>query len=352
MFRGLVLTIFISCRYAWYIEYFNYSFFYRFLINFSFQVPLGVILYVFTDSSESKKTKTHKNSKNKLKNLSTNKSSDISSEEDIFSDNSDSDSSDSEFSISGSNYFDKNTFKTSPKSINSFEFRKSPFYSTSTQYKYPLNLSSKNFSNFSKLNKNDSELDKSISSLSIGKSNKSCKTDPFVTRQYNCTSPGIFMPYPQFSKPIISPSRLVHGTQQSWVAGGYWGADNFSNIHETGSSSSQSSGFESLTSSMYRRNVNSFPPSRDESVSSECDRRTEDFPSGNSFNVSSLRNFMPHKSPVYPNMNGNESVFIPSVPFDSSYNMMNGSAFARPNPDKSFVPLRGPFVDSTHVFSS
>lgn len=316
-------------------------------------------LYILSDSNESKKIKTQKNNKNKLKNLSASKLSDVSSEDDIFSDNSDSDSSDSEYSLSGSNYFDTNNYKTSPKSMNSFEFRKenaiSPFYnSSSSQYKSPFNLSSKSFSNFSQMNKNDSELGKSISSLSIGKSNKSCKTDPFVTRQYNCTSPGIFMPYPQFSKPIISPSRLVHGTQQSWVAGGYWGTDNslLSNMHETGSSSSQSSGFESLTSSMYRRNVKSFPPSRGESVSSECDRRIEDLPLGSSFNVSSLRSFMPQKSPVFPSMNGNESVFIPSVPFDSNYNMMNSSAFARPNPDKSFVPLQGPFGNSTRVFSS
>lgn len=322
---------------------------------FLLQLLLAVVLFLNSDFRKEKKSKSPKNSKNKLKHLSSNGMSNGSSDDDIFEDDSDSDSCSSIGSTREQNYFSQTNFKSSPSSLFSFDNSKentrSPF-SKNSQFNMTKDFLNKSY-NFSEINnRNEFELDKSIGSLSIGRQNRNGNNDPFfMTRQYNCTSPNIFMLSPnQFPKPILSPSRLTHGTQQSWVAGGYWGADSSQllyNLHETGSSSSQSSGFESLTSSMYRRNVNSFPPSREESVSSECDKRNESFNTSSYHSPKSTTShysFMPHKSPVYPSMKRNESIFIPSVPFDSNY----GSAFAKPNPNKSFIPLSGPFSNSNH----
>lgn len=174
------------------------------------------------------------------------------------------------------------------------------------------------FNKYQKLAKDDSdsELDESISSLCISSPIKSKKTNPvFSLRKFTAT-PSFVAPTPiTRSRPLISPSKLGHGT--SWVAGGYWGSEGERQLFsiDGSRSSSQSSGFESQTSSMNQRNVFSQPPSREESVCGEpmvLDR----FPSMNNFTgFQSPQSFSRVTSPVFPQMQYNSHVHIPQPQF-------------------------------------
>lgn len=175
------------------------------------------------------------------------------------------------------------------------------------------------FNKYQKLAKDDSdsELDESISSLCIGSPTKTKKqtNSIFSLRKFTAT-PSFVAPTPLTrSRPLISPSKLGHGT--SWVAGGYWGSEGErQSFNVDGSrSSSQSSGFESQTSSMNQRNVFSQPPSREESVCGEpmvLDR----FPAMSTYSgFQSPQNFSRVSSPVFPQMQYNSHVHIPQPQF-------------------------------------
>lgn len=176
------------------------------------------------------------------------------------------------------------------------------------------------FNKYQKLAKDDSdsELDESISSLSIGSPTKSKKKNNsiFSLRKFTAT-PNFVTPTPMSrSRPLISPSKL----STSWVAGGYWGleGDRQNMFNADGSrSSSQSSGFESQASSLNQRNVFSQPPSREESVCGEpmvLDR----FPNMSNLTSSSYQSGTPQNfmgSPVFPQMQFNNHVHIPQARF-------------------------------------
>ncbi|KAJ8725892.1 hypothetical protein PYW08_004075 [Mythimna loreyi] len=189
------------------------------------------------------------------------------------------------------------------------------------------------FNKYQKLIKDDSdsELDESISSLCIGSPTKTNKktNSIFSLRKFTAT-PSFVAPTPMArSRPLISPSKLGHST--SWVAGGYWGSEGERQIFNVDGSrsSSQSSGFESQTSSVNQRNVFSQPPSREESVCGEpmvLDR----FPTmSHHFNgFQSPHNFSRISSPVFPQMQYNGHVHIPQAQF-AQQNMMSANAFAQ-----------------------
>lgn len=178
------------------------------------------------------------------------------------------------------------------------------------------------FEAYQKLAKDDSDsdLDQSISCLSIGPTKAKKKVNPvFLLRKFTAT-PSFRAPMPT-SRPLLSPSKLGHTA--SWVAGGYWGSDgesmakqqNIMTSTDASRSSSQSSGFESQTSSMNQRNLVSQPPSREPSVGIEpmvLDR----FP--NMSNLSSYgapNNFSRISSPIFPQMQFNNHVHIPQAQF-------------------------------------
>lgn len=175
------------------------------------------------------------------------------------------------------------------------------------------------FKKYQKLVKDDSDsdLDESISSLSLGGPTKSKnKTNSIFSLRKFTASPNFVTPMATSrGRPLISPSKLGHST--SWVAGGYWGTESDrQTFNVDGSrSSSQSSGFESQTSSMNARNVFSQPPSREESVCGEP------APLLDRFSVSSYHSYMPQNfsrmssPPVFPQMQYNGHVHIPQARF-------------------------------------
>lgn len=186
------------------------------------------------------------------------------------------------------------------------------------------------FNKYQKLIKDDSdsELDESISSLCIGSPKKTKKTtnSVFSLRKFTAT-PSFIAPTPMArSRPLISPSKLGHST--SWVAGGYWGSEGERQIFSVDGSrsSSQSSGFESQTSSVNQRNIFSQPPSREESICGEpmvLDR----FPTMSSLNgFQSPQNFNRISSPVFPQMQYNSHVHIPQAQF-AQQNTMSANMF-------------------------
>lgn len=177
------------------------------------------------------------------------------------------------------------------------------------------------FDLYQKLSKDDSDsdLDQSISCLSIGPTIAKKKVNPvFLLRKFTGT-PNFRAPMPT-SRPLLSPSKLGHTA--SWVAGGYWGSEGEAvakqqNIVTTDASrsSSQSSGFESQASSMNQRNVVSQPPSREPSIGVER-MALDRFP--NMSNLSSYmtsNNFSRISSPVFPQMQFNNHVHIPQPQF-------------------------------------
>ncbi|CAH0604939.1 unnamed protein product [Chrysodeixis includens] len=194
------------------------------------------------------------------------------------------------------------------------------------------------FNKYQKLMKDDSdsELDESISSLCISSPTKTKKktNSIFSLRKFSAT-PSFVAPTPLArSRPLISPSKLGHST--SWVAGGYWGSEGERQIFniDGSRSSSQSSGFESQTSSMNQRNLFSQPPSREESICGEpmvLDR----FPSmSNLTGFQSPQNFSRVSSPVFPQMQYNGHVHIPQPQF-AQQQTMSANVFAQ---HQQFVP--------------
>ncbi|XP_059056954.1 uncharacterized protein LOC131850670 [Achroia grisella] len=185
------------------------------------------------------------------------------------------------------------------------------------------------FNKYQKLVKDDSDsdLDESISSLCIGSPKKPMKNNPiFSLRKFNPT-PTFITPTPlNRSRPLISPSKLGHST--SWVAGGYWGSEGERQIlNVNGSrSSSQSSGFESQTSSMNQRNVFSQPSSREESICGEPMVIDNQVPSFNNFQTP--QNFSRVNSPVFPQMQYNGHVHIPQPRF-AQPNFMSPTVFTQ-----------------------
>lgn len=189
------------------------------------------------------------------------------------------------------------------------------------------------FNKYQKLIKDDSdsELDESISSLCIGSPTKTKKktNSIFSLRKFTAT-PSFVAPTPMArSRPLISPSKLGHST--SWVAGGYWGSDGERQIFniDGSRSSSQSSGFESQTSSLNQRNVFSQPSSREESVCGEP-MELDRFPtmSHNYNSFQAPQNFSRICSPVFPQMQYNGHVHIPQAQF-AQQNMMSANSFAQ-----------------------
>lgn len=191
--------------------------------------------------------------------------------------------------------------------------RKSPHLSSEPVFAKP------SFRKYQQLAKydSDSDLDESIGSLSLGGPTKSKNKSNsiFSLRKFNA-SPNFVTPVvTKRARPLISPSKLG-----SWVAGGYWGPENDrQNVFnvEGSRSSSQSSGFESQTSSMTTRNVFSHPPSREESVCGEPAPTVMD-----RFSVSGYQqyshtphNFSRMSTPVFPQMQYNGHVHIPQARF-------------------------------------
>lgn len=182
----------------------------------------------------------------------------------------------------------------------------------------------------------DSELDESISSLCIGPKKRNLKSNPvFGLRKFNAT-PNFVAPTPlNGCRPLISPSKLGHST--SWVAGGYWGLEGERQIFNLNGSrsSSQSSGFESQTSSMNQRNLFSQPPSREDSVCGEPDRNStlDRFQSCNASNCSfqNTSGFAPISSPVFPQMQYNSHVQIPRPRF-AQQTFISQNVFAQQQP--------------------
>lgn len=186
------------------------------------------------------------------------------------------------------------------------------------------------FKKYQKLAKDDSdsELDESISSLCIGSPSKSKKkTNSIFSLRKFAATPSFVAPRPVTgARPLISPSKLGHGT--SWVAGGYWGAEGERITDLNGSrSSSQSSGFESQTSSMNQRNLFSQPPSCEESVCSEP-MELDRFPNMSFFSKTQPQFFPRMNSPIFPQMQYNSHVQIPQTRFGPPTNSQN--SFNRP----------------------
>ncbi|XP_013194680.2 uncharacterized protein LOC106138168 [Amyelois transitella] len=172
------------------------------------------------------------------------------------------------------------------------------------------------FNKYQKFDKDDSDsdLDESISSLCISSQKKARKINPiFSLRKYNPTPTFVTPTAMNRARPLISPSKLGHST--SWVAGGYWGSDGERQLFnlDGSRSSSQSSGFESQTSSVNQRNIFSQPPSREESVCGEPMAVDNQVPSFNNFQ--SPQNFSRVSSPVFPQMQYNSHVHIPQARF-------------------------------------
>lgn len=188
------------------------------------------------------------------------------------------------------------------------------------------------FNKYQKLMKDDSdsELDESISSLCIGSPTKTKnKTNSIFSLRKFTATPSFVAPTPLArSRPLISPSKLGHST--SWVAGGYWGSEGERQIFNVDGSrsSSQSSGFESQTSSVNQRNLFSQPGSREESICGEpmvLDR----FPTMSNFSgFQSPQNYSRVSSPVFPQMQYNSHVFIPQPKF-AQQNMMSPNIFGQ-----------------------
>ncbi|KAJ0180742.1 hypothetical protein K1T71_004146 [Dendrolimus kikuchii] len=174
------------------------------------------------------------------------------------------------------------------------------------------------FNKYQKLVKSDSdsELDESISSLCIGSPNKNKKkTNSIFSLRKFTASPNFVTPMPTTRpRPLISPSKLGHSA--SWVAGGYWGSEGERHIFniDGSRSSSQSSGFESQTSSMNQRNVFSHPPSREESICSEP-MVLDHFSNMNNMGFQPKQNFAKMNSPVFLQMRNNGHVQIPQPRF-------------------------------------
>nr|AON96560.1 hypothetical protein [Bicyclus anynana] len=173
------------------------------------------------------------------------------------------------------------------------------------------------FNNYQKVDDSDSDLDESISSLCISSPKKrSFKINPVFALRKFTASPNFVVPTPlNRSRPVISPSKLGHST--SWVAGGYWGNEGERPLifNVNGSrSSSQSSGFESQTSSLNQRNIFSQPPSREESICGEPYKHLllDRFQNCNmnSYNQSPPM-FAPSNTPVFPQMQYNSHVQLP-----------------------------------------
>lgn len=285
------------------------------------------------ESDDDKTTKESK-TKNKLKNLST----PIENDDDL--DQSDSENDDYFECSKFNNVFDERKSLTrSVKNNDNFSLR------------YGWNIGNHSIANMQMPSssvisgptwKNNSELDKSISDLSLGKRKKKDKDFVFTTREYKCSSPNLFMPMSSPSnRSIISPSRLVHGAQQSWVAGGYWGTESprkMYNSRNESSSSSQSSGFESFTSNM-RNNMSSFPPSRDDSICSE-------------YEISKLNSTaQSFQSPFCTNTKQNEprSSCVPYTNFGNrSVDIFSNLKL---NNSNSFVPLQRPTLADSNSYS-
>ncbi|XP_068629514.1 uncharacterized protein [Battus philenor] len=183
----------------------------------------------------------------------------------------------------------------------------------------------------------DSELDESISSLCISTKKGNMKSKPvFGLRKFTAT-PSFVAPTPlNRARPLISPSKLGHST--SWVAGGYWGTEGERQIFSVNGSrsSSQSSGFESQTSSMNQRNLFSQPPSREDSICGESDRNTlllDRFQNCNTsnYNFQNPSSFTPISSPVFPQMQYNNHVQIPQPKF-AQPTFVSQNVFARQQP--------------------
>ncbi|XP_022121976.2 uncharacterized protein LOC110997909 isoform X1 [Pieris rapae] len=205
------------------------------------------------------------------------------------------------------------------------------------------------FNKYQKLVKDesDSDLDESISSLCISSPKKrSAKTNPVFALRKFTASPNFATPMPiNRGRPLISPSKL--GT--SWVAGGYWGSDGERSLFNINGSrsSSQSSGFESQTSSMTQRNVFSQPPSREESVCGEPDRSSvllDRFQNCN-MNYQSSQNFAPLSTPVFPQMQYNNHVKIPQPRFPQSFSNNYSSEHNFKIPGRSGI-IKLPQIDS------
>lgn len=181
------------------------------------------------------------------------------------------------------------------------------------------------FNKYQKLTKDDSDsdLDESISSLCIGSPKKTRNNSSIFSLRKFTATPNFVAPTPlNKSRPLISPSKLGHST--SWVAGGYWGTEGDRQIFNINGSrsSSQSSGFESQTSSTNQRNVLSQPSSREESVCGELDRSSMLMDRFQNCNMNSYngnyqapQNFSRISSPVYPQMQYNNHVQIPQPRF-------------------------------------
>ncbi|CAK1581528.1 unnamed protein product [Parnassius mnemosyne] len=183
----------------------------------------------------------------------------------------------------------------------------------------------------------DSELDESISTLSIGPKNRNVTKNPvFGIRKFNAT-PSFITPTPLGrTRPLISPSKLGHST--SWVAGGYWGSEGERQIFSINGSrsSSQSSGFESQTSSMNQRNLFSQPSSREDSICGEPDRNSlllDRFQNCSTSNYcfQNASNFTPISSPVFPQMQFNSHVQIPQ-PRLAQQTFVSQNVFTQPQP--------------------
>lgn len=169
------------------------------------------------------------------------------------------------------------------------------------------------FNKYQNMEDSDSDLDANISSLCISSpKKKTAKINPVFALRKFTASPNFAVPIPlNRSKPVISPSKLAH----SWVAGGYWGVDGDRQMifNVNGSrSSSQSSGFESQTSSLTQRNVFSQPPSREESICGDQYKHLlfERYQNSNMINYNNQL-FIPVSSPIYPQMQYNSHVQIP-----------------------------------------
>lgn len=191
----------------------------------------------------------------------------------------------------------------------------------------------------------DSDLDEGINGLNLGSASQKNKKNVniFSVKKFDkCVSPSFTSPMAAHllqPRPLISPSKMSHGT--SWVAGGYWGGDatrQMYPIHGMSRSSSQSSGFESQTSSLHQRNIFSmYPPSREDSVGSELDKISvfsdpvvglNRIYNDNKYERPSVFNNN-MKSPIYPQMKYNSHISIPQSrsmwsPQNSSFSQYRG----------------------------
>ncbi|CAB3221448.1 unnamed protein product [Arctia plantaginis] len=238
-----------------------------------------------------------------------------------------SESSNDTFSPLNASFMNGRTFTPRSDSLWTKPKLNSTFCVNSVTCKSPSSVSDNifvkpSFNKYQKLAKDDSdsELDESISSLCIGspKKSKNKTNSIFSLRKFSAT-PSFVAPTPMTrSRPLISPSKLGHST--SWVAGGYWGSESERQLFsiDGSRSSSQSSGFESQTSSMNQRNVFSQPPSREDSVCGEpmvMDR----YPAVSNCMLQTPQNYRRVSSPVYPQMQFNNHVQIPQPKFAQQY---------------------------------